>query len=609
MHFCKTYSQLLLTLPQELQENAIEYRQLKKLINKVVNELTSLGLSPAVLQNILQKNDTASGSAKGKQRAFGERPEEIVNVGDQDDGVADLSRPQTTKAIYEVIHDGEHLQPRLRVWVGRQKDTDSGNRAGDNVDDSPRSPASAARVTILLDAPESLSSSPVDAVASSQEINSDYVGNRELLLVAKPIVARPRQSLIWTLQKQAEIEETEEAATPELPSTEGQESNVPIPVVHPVELVRRQVLVTADGTRELIIPLESDMAFFELLYTALQSLSSRLLVVRSDFIGKLDALARTISRTARPQSASSRGFHPSSSLGDAEAISAPLISPFSSSFVPGGKVKSDLYTWREIFQLYVEAEIFESVHEQDRGERSIAETERRLAFFAEQVTTRGLSDRRKLKYKESRDALESFLQLNVFLVNLKKFQFATAEAARKILKKHAKRTALPFPIPSLDGSSASLQGDKQVSSLLRRDGPGVLYADILTLIPTSTLSLPHILVQAIGETLLPIIPHLDDYSCLICVNIAFKPIRLSCGHLFCVRCLVKMQKRGQDHCPCCRAPTVLKANRTNVDWAMLNFMQDWFPRETAKKLKQNEKEAAQEQLEELGIPDQSCVVM
>ena len=46
----------------------------------------------------------------------------------------------------------------------------------------------------------------------------------------------------------------------------------------------------------------------------------------------------------------------------------------------------------------------------------------------------------------------------------------------------------------------------------------------------------------------------------------------------------------------------------NVDWAMLNFMQDWFPRETAQKMKQNEKEAAQEQLEELGIPDQGCIV-
>jgi hypothetical protein len=49
------------------------------------------------------------------------------------------------------------------------------------------------------------------------------------------------------------------------------------------------------------------------------------------------------------------------------------------------------------------------------------------------------------------------------------------------------------------------------------------------------LLLPRILVQAIHETLLPLIPSIDDYSCLICTGIAFKPIRLACGHLFCVR--------------------------------------------------------------------------
>lgn len=43
MHFSKTYAQLLLSLPPDLRDNAIEYRQLKKLINKVVKELTSLG--------------------------------------------------------------------------------------------------------------------------------------------------------------------------------------------------------------------------------------------------------------------------------------------------------------------------------------------------------------------------------------------------------------------------------------------------------------------------------------------------------------------------------------------------------------------------------------
>lgn len=87
------------------------------------------------------------------------------------------------------------------------------------------------------------------------------------------------------------------------------------------------------------------------------------------------------------------------------------------------------------------------------------------------------------------------------------------------------------------------------------------------MLPRASTSLPRILVQAVGETLLPIIPHVDDYACLICTSIAFKPIRLFCGHLFCVRCLVKMQKRGQGDCPMCRAPTVITADRCELRWS------------------------------------------
>jgi hypothetical protein len=39
-------------------------------------------------------------------------------------------------------------------------------------------------------------------------------------------------------------------------------------------------------------------------------------------------------------------------------------------------------------------------------------------------------------------------------------------------------------------------------------------------------------------------------------------------------------------------------------------MQDWFPFEAREKLKANEKEAAEEELREMGIdPTQTCVVM
>lgn len=119
--------------------------------------------------------------------------------------------------------------------------------------------------------------------------------------------------------------------------------------------------------------------------------------------------------------------------------------------------------------------------------------------------------------------------------NSRQLNYASSEATRKILKKHAKRTALPFP-PSLPREIVSAVGAVDVETPTGT-APLSTGQTSQALIPLSHHygSLPQLLVQAIGENILPIIPHVDDYSCIICTSIAFKPIRLSCGHLFCVR--------------------------------------------------------------------------
>jgi hypothetical protein len=83
-------------------------------------------------------------------------------------------------------------------------------------------------------------------------------------------------------------------------------------------------------------------------------------------------------------------------------------------------LQSDLYAWREIFQIYLEAEVFEAVGERTRGERTVEESEKRLQQFAERVTQNGLGDKRKFKLKQSIEALETFLSLNLFILNVKK---------------------------------------------------------------------------------------------------------------------------------------------------------------------------------------------
>ncbi|KAJ3569146.1 hypothetical protein NP233_g5238 [Leucocoprinus birnbaumii] len=534
MHFSKTYAQLLANLPPELQQNAIQYRQLKKIINQIVQELSSLGLNPALLHELLERRDDVSSPKHSNDdiAALSLSTSGRVPTVDDPQGSANDTGHASLKVIYEFSEDSEKIEPRLRIPVESLGNLSGILRVVGRRDEEEQSEAD----TSLHD--------------DDSEI-SDPNWSAELDPYA-PL----GDSLLWTLQKTS--------SEPHIPINQD----------------------TLPETREVIIPLVSDSQFFELLHNTLEHMSLHLKSIEDNFMETLKDLSKAIGDSARPASSSHSalggGFHALSPLKDSAGVVHIRQSHLS---------KSDLYSWREIFQLYMEAEVFESMHEQDRGERGVEECERRLQLFASQVTQRGLAVQGKFKLKQSRHALETFLQLNVLILNIKKFQVANSEATRKILKKHAKRTALPLPLDALSPSSHS--------------------PPQLALIPQiRSLTLPRTLVQAIGETLLPIIPHLDDYSCLICTSIAFKPIRLDCGHLFCVRCLVKMQKRGQSHCPMCRSPCVLVANRSNVDWALMNFMQDWFPLEAKEKLKANEKEATAEQLAELGLdPDQGCVIM
>lgn len=87
-------------------------------------------------------------------------------------------------------------------------------------------------------------------------------------------------------------------------------------------------------------------------------------------------------------------------------------------------------------------------------------------------------------------------------------------------------------------------------------------------------------------------------------------MRLDCSHLFCLRCLVKLQKQGKDDCPLCRAPGAVKtADRRNMDEEADKYLQTWFPREVKEKTKENEKDRRQEDLEAMGLREEKCVVM
>lgn len=56
----------------------------------------------------------------------------------------------------------------------------------------------------------------------------------------------------------------------------------------------------------------------------------------------------------------------------------------------------------------------------------------------------------------------------------------------------------------------------------------------------------------------------------------------------------------------CRSPSPPPAN---LDTDMLKYLQEWFPREIKAKEKANQKEAAREELEEMGLKEHKCLLM
>ena len=135
MHFAKTYTQLLLSLPPELRENAIEYRKLKKLINKVVSELQDLGASTphaayGILTNVLAVvgyppdklhhvllESKAYPTDKGKAREGGQPWVEISSSQDASTGLP--------RVVYEIKADSDRLEPRLRLLVSSKNEHSS----------------------------------------------------------------------------------------------------------------------------------------------------------------------------------------------------------------------------------------------------------------------------------------------------------------------------------------------------------------------------------------------------------------------------------------------------------------------------------------------------
>ncbi|KAK0106482.1 hypothetical protein ONS96_004110 [Cadophora gregata f. sp. sojae] len=254
-----------------------------------------------------------------------------------------------------------------------------------------------------------------------------------------------------------------------------------------------------EGLRRIDVQLRFDAEFFGLLQGDVNSLDSLQAHEQKVLADEIQALSISITEVARPKTSS---FH-----------------------------KSDLNRWRDLFDLYLQAGVFFSTNEYDHGSRTSAMAAQKLQWFQTEVVKRGIMGLFKLK--ASHTALQQFIQINLGILQNLKFQEINQRAITKILKKFDKRTNL--------GAARTFPKLIQTDSVM----PG---------------SMAKAVCSQISQELVQIVPQVEDFACPICCDICWRPIRMKCKHLVCIRCTILLQRQKKRNCPLCREDVILKAD-------------------------------------------------
>jgi E3 ubiquitin-protein ligase BAH len=234
--------------------------------------------------------------------------------------------------------------------------------------------------------------------------------------------------------------------------------------------------------------------------------------------------------------------------------------------------KTDLYRWRELFDIYLQAGIFFSTHELDHGSRDSTVALRQLEWFQREVTKRRLVD--SFKLPASRQALNRFISINVTLLWNLKFQEINQKAITKILKSGR--------ISSIKGFSADkyLEFDKKTKLGATRTFPKLIQSESIM-----SETMGKAVCSQMTQDLVKVVPQLDDYLCPICFTIFWRPIRMKCRHIFCIRCAVLMQRERKRLCPLCRGKVIMEADEGKLHYFHLMVFpytntQSFFPVQT-----------------------------
>lgn len=217
--------------------------------------------------------------------------------------------------------------------------------------------------------------------------------------------------------------------------------------------------------------------------------------------------------------------------------------------IPAKSNKTDLGRWRNIFDLYLQAGVFFSTNELDHGRRTSSVALKQLQWFQGQVIKLDLP--KSFKLVRSREALDRFTRINMTLLRNLKFQEINQLAISKILKS----LCLLHQIIPLSSANGYPEFDKRTSLGVKQTFPSLIQSD---LIMSETMA--KAVCAGVSNEIIKIVPQLDDYRCPVCFGISYRPVRLSCNHVFCIRCMIEMQKSNSKYCPLCRGDVVMAAD-------------------------------------------------
>ncbi|KAI5956630.1 hypothetical protein KGF57_003422 [Candida theae] len=507
MKFAKTLERTLAEdIPEEWVEAAIKYKALKKTINKVVDELQFLGLEQNKLKLIL--ND------------------KVVDIDERDDSSTGPSNPVIAEyTLTKPSPDSHTIKPMLKITLDFSHEELSSDKINQICHEIKE------KIEGLLNEDESEADEEKIIELTEDEGELKIVSSREGSLSPPMSPQSPHTSPpLLASEGEGEGEREGEVERGNISDSMGGAvgGNNGGDGIH--NKLDRLVLDDDHKRREIYIMLNSDSKFFKMLEEELEALDTLRKEEESKIIEEVQNVAQAVSLMKDK--------------------------------------KSELYKWRELFRLYLDSEVYFKYNDVDHGQRDSDQIQQHLTEFMDHVNKTGILT--QFKKKQSIEAYNQFVQMNIHLLKMLQFQTINTEALRKILKKF----------------------DKQTSLHIQDVYPKLISSDHIFV---SGKSLARSVCYIMQTSVLELIPQLDDYSCPICTNIAYKPIRLSCGHLFCVSCLVKMKQRERVDCPLCRRQNaVLEADSSNLDLEAMQMMKKYFPVEIKEKLKERDQERYQE---------------